>query len=139
MFMATKAGLVGAWRIERRMEDRRGPDGAFHGRGVFTPDSDGLLWRETGEMALESGPSFSAFQSHIWRFRAAGEVKVLFADGRPFHEFSAENASGGHECPPDFYRARYAFDPPDAWRLEWRVTGPRKDQRIISEMVRIRA
>lgn len=138
-WMATKAGLVGAWAIVRRIEDRRGPDGRFAGTGVFSPDGDGLIWRESGVLTIGAAAPFRAAQRHLWRFAAGGGVTVLFADGRAFHGFDPDAPEAEHDCPPDLYRVAYAFDPPDRWRATWRVTGPRKNYRMVSDMTRIRA
>jgi hypothetical protein len=59
---------------------------------------------------------------------------VLFADGRFFHRFDAEDPApaAAHDCPPDLYRVRYDFRPWPRWQAEWRVTGPRKDYAMVS-------
>ena len=59
---------------------------------------------------------------------------VEFEDGRPFHPL---DLSGGacaveHLCGEDRYAGEYVVLGPDALRVAWLVTGPRKRQVIES-------
>ncbi|MEM7267985.1 MAG: DUF6314 family protein [Pseudomonadota bacterium] len=134
MSMATKAGLLGRWRIDRKIENRIGPDAAFTGEGVFEPDAEGLIWRESGRLTT-GGETLTASRVYLWRF--GPRVTVLYEEGAPFHDFDPAEPSARHLCGEDVYEVAYAFTPPDRWRAEWRVTGPAKDYLMISEMTRL--
>ncbi len=124
----------GVWRVERRIEDARGPGGRFEGRAVFAPDgTGGLAYDEEGALVLEGQGPVAATRRYLWRPDGAGRVEVLFADGRAFHGFSlADGAKAEHWCDPDHYRVAYDFAAWPEWRAEWRVSGPRKAYRLWS-------
>lgn len=132
----TTDGLAGHWRLERRIDDRRG-GGVAHldGRAEFAPQSSGLVYRETGRLTLPDGQSFEARQSHLWRFPSRDRVEVYFADGRFFHDFAPGAPEAEHLCGDDLYRVRYAFDAA-GWSTLWQVTGPRKDQSLLTRYSR---
>ena len=136
MGSATKAGLIGRWRIVRRIEDQLGPDATFEGEGVFAPAGDALLWEETGALRMDAGPPMTATRSYRWRF-ADARVFVDYADASPFHDFDPAEPMASHLCGADTYDVIYTFDLPASWTATWRVIGPRKDYVSISEMTRL--
>ena len=124
MVKATKAGLIGLWRIDRHIADARGPDAVFSGRGTFeaAPEDPALLtWREVGTLRIGEAPPMAADRSYRWQFTAQGHVHISFEDGRPFHDFDPHEAapSARHDCPPDIYDVSYDFSRDEEWRSVW--------------------
>ncbi|MGB0928199.1 MAG: DUF6314 family protein [Pikeienuella sp.] len=141
MTLATKAGLLGMWRIDRRIIDARGADGAFCGSAVFSQcpdDTRTLLFSETGTLHIGSQKPVVATRNYQWHFPDQRRIDVRFADGRDFHSFDSTSVpvTAVHHCAPDIYRVEYTFTSPTVWLVKWRVTGPRKDYEMISEMTR---
>lgn len=129
----------GRWRLTRTIQDARaGRPGRFDGVAVFEPGSGGLWYREVGTLTLEGAAPMAASRGYLWRDGGAGTVAVLFEDGRFFHRFDpgAERPEAVHDCAPDTYRVRYDFRDWPAWRVDWRVTGPRKDYAMVSRYER---
>ena len=64
---------------------------------------------------------------------------VRFEDGTLFHRLCLESgvARVRHDCGADRYVGRYHVLDQDRWTLGWRVTGPRKEQRIASLFTRM--
>jgi hypothetical protein len=133
----------GRWHLSRVIEDRRAQSsGQFEGRALFAPQAGklGVLdYFETGEMSYAGQPPMAASRAYIWQ-QAPGGIAVLFDDGRPFHVI--EDTRGApdavHHCDPDLYHVSYDFSRWAAgWRAVWRVQGPRKDYRMVSEYRRI--
>lgn len=128
--MPGRDDFAGAWRIDRRIDDRlAGQAGHFGGTAVLTPDGpDGLDYSEEGTLRLGGGTPLFASRRFLWRF-AKGQVDVRFADGAPFHAFTPEGQGAGtdHPCGADFYRVAYDFSRWPVWSAVWTVTGPRKD------------
>ncbi|MCB2110771.1 MAG: trigger factor [Defluviimonas sp.] len=122
----------GAWRISRRIDDRRGPAARFDGTAVFSPVAGGLFYRETGLLCISGGGSYQAGRCYLWRSGPAGTIVVDHADGRAFHSFCPGREDARHLCGADDYRVRYDFGDWPRWRAEWRVLGPRKDYLMIS-------
>ncbi|HEY9537496.1 MAG TPA: DUF6314 family protein [Kiloniellaceae bacterium] len=124
-----KAFLQGEWSLERRVQDRRAAqDGRLSGAAAFTADGSGLLCREEGRLAIgaHEGP---ALQSYRYVFSTAARAAVHFADGRFFHDLDLTAGAWRctHLCDPDRYDGDFSALSPDAWRVVWRVAGPRKD------------
>jgi hypothetical protein len=125
----------GAWTITRAIEDvRQARIGRLDGRATFTPVPDGLAYREEGQLVLD-GVTYAATRDYLWRDGGAGTIEVLFADGRFFHRFYADEdrPAAVHDCGADQYRVRYDFRRWPRWRAEWRVRGPSKDYGIVSD------
>ena len=140
MSMATKAALIGLWRIDRHIADQRGPDARFTGRGEFCqcPDRlDTLIWIETGQLAIGVHPPIVATRTYRWVF--GDMIEVRFEDGRPFHHFDPGLSipKALHHCQPDIYRVAYHFGLPETWTVTWHVQGPRKDYAMASTMLRL--
>lgn len=128
------ADFEGAWRLEREIDDRlAGRQGRLTGKARFETDGRGLVYREAGELAFPGQPPLSARQTYLWRADGEG-IAVLFGDGRAFHRFDPGETgpSARHDCAPDLYRVTYDFAGWPDWTAVWRVTGPRKDYRMLS-------
>lgn len=144
MSKATKAALIGMWRIDRRILDARGPDAHFTGEMTITESEAApatLSVEESGTLRIGDQTPVLANRTYRWVFRTATSVEVLFDDGRPFHEIdlTSPHPQTRHHCPPDTYDVRYDFRLPDEWRATWTVTGPRKDYVMTSTMTRPQA
>lgn len=126
MGIATEGWFRGLWRIARLVVDGCGEvTAAFAGTCRFEPDSEGLICRESGVLR-HNGSRFRSGRATLWRFPAAGQVEVRFADGRPFHAFTADRPEAVHLCGRDRYAVAYAFDE-DRFISRWAVDGPAKN------------
>ncbi len=127
-----RAYLTGAWRLTRAIEDRRsGQRGRFEGRAVFEAVRGGLIYREEGRLVLGAFETL-AHRAYRYTFPARHLAQVSFEDGRPFHalDLSAGDWAATHRCGRDIYEGAFRAEGPDLWRALWRITGPRKDQRL---------
>lgn len=129
----------GRWQVSRVIEDRRAQsEGRFEGSALFTPHAGtpGVLdYFETGEMSFAGQPSMAASRAYLWQQAPSG-IAVMFDDGRPFHVIEDVGAAPDavHHCDPDLYHVSYDFSGWAAsWRAVWRVQGPRKNYRMVSE------
>lgn len=123
--------FCGEWRVSRSIEsDIAGQSGRFVGRAWFSPDDGGLLYREAGTLTV-GAHKMEAERRYLWR-EDAGEIVVLFDDGKPFHRFAPSKIAASHFCDPDTYNVRYDFAAWPEWSSRWRVTGPRKDYVMTS-------
>ncbi|MFT4793977.1 MAG: hypothetical protein ACJAVR_000253 [Paracoccaceae bacterium] len=107
--------------------------------GAPLPATIHLRWAEEGTLHM-GGTQTRARRVYLWRLSARAMVEVAYEDGRIFHAFAMAPGGGAdvrHDCAPDLYEGVYAFDAPDFWRLTWRVRGPRKDYRMVTEHRRI--
>lgn len=143
MTMATKAGLLGMWRIDRPIVDALGPDAHFTGNIIIRQTEgtlDTLTLAESGYLKIGDQSPVPANRAYSWVFHSPTFVEAFFLDGRPFHniDLATANPKALHECPPDTYRVAYDFRMPDEWRSTWTVTGPRKDYVMTSTMTRPR-
>ena len=127
--------FAGAWRLARRIDDRRaGAEGRLEGRAVFAPGEGGLICDEVGVLTLPGLAPMEARRRYVWREGGPGRIAVFFDDGRPFHDFALGPGAGAeHVCTPDLYRVRYDFTRWPHWRATWAVTGPRKDYISVSD------
>lgn len=133
------AYLAGRWRLERRLEDRAGGrTGSLEGTAQFDPDAEGgLAYREQGRLVLGDFATL-ARQAYRFRFPLPARAEVSFADGRAFHDLDLSDGrwQARHRCGADLYCGRFAALGPERWTAEWRVTGPRKDQRLSAVYLR---
>jgi hypothetical protein len=129
--------LRGEWEITRQIN---GGAGRFEGRARFTSDpaTPGVtLWHEQGWLRLgaHDGPA-----ARTLRIEPApdGAWQVRFADGRPFHPLELAGGSWDvtHLCGADVYRGHFEVQHDDRFTVTWRVTGPHKDDVIVSVYVR---
>ncbi|WP_420711193.1 DUF6314 family protein [Streptomyces sp. NRRL S-337] len=124
--------LSGRWSVERTVHDlRTGTEGRFHGTADFRPDPAGgaLLHVEEGELTWD-GTAYPASRTLRLRPRPDGSADIDFADGRPFHDLdlSTGHWTAVHPCAEDRYEGTFTVRSADEWHLEWRVTGPAKQQ-----------
>ncbi len=108
------------------------------GTAVFTPRVEGeLVYVEEGELSFGSQPPMAATRSYIWSRTDEG-IAVQFEDGRPFHVIDGQKLmpDANHHCDPDLYHVSYDFTSWPDWRAIWRVVGPKKDYRMMSEYKR---
>ena len=132
------APFRGRWDIRRDIFDLDSNwTGRFTGFGLFEPTATGLAYAEEGELRFAGLPPFRATRGYHYRPDGT-EVVVEFEDGRFFHRFDPAHSGtqATHWCDPDTYDVRYVFDWPDRWRAEWRVEGPRKDYRMVTNYSR---
>jgi hypothetical protein len=131
--------LSGRWTVHRRLMDRRcGREGDFAGTASFEPEADRLKWSEAGRLRFggHEGPAGR-------RLSIAGGPdgwRVEFDDGRPFHplDLATGACTVEHRCGDDLYVGTYRLLGPDALDVDWRVTGPHKDQEIHTTYRRVR-
>jgi Family of unknown function (DUF6314) len=127
------AWLPGEWTVTRVINDGAGH---FEGRVSFAKDPDSpvsLIWHEHGRLRL-AGHDGPAGRTLRLEPAATGAWEVRFADGRPFHPLDLASGSDDvtHLCGADTYHGRYAVEGRDRFTVTWRVTGPRKDDLIVS-------
>lgn len=130
----------GRWVLSRVVKDEHGgAEGHLTGEAVFTPQGAGrLLYEETGTLRYASQPPMAATRRYVWVAVEEG-IEVLFEDERPFHviEQGRSMPDANHHCDPDLYHVSYDFTRWPAWSSTWRVVGPRKDYRMVSEYTRL--
>ncbi|MET9859630.1 DUF6314 family protein [Streptomyces smyrnaeus] len=138
--------LAGLWSIERIVIDRRTEtEGSFRGSAEFraadaadaaeaagAPEG-ALLHREEGQLTW-GGRTYPATRVLRLLPRPDGTAEVTFADGRHFHELDLRSGDWSvvHPCAADRYEGRFTVCSPDEWHLQWRITGPAKDQLLQS-------
>jgi hypothetical protein len=127
--------LLGDWRLARRVLDRRtGQFGRVTGSLELTVQGSIVRWVERGELAWAGSLFEVSRELHI--VPHLGGWNVCFSDGRLFHPWRP----GGvveHPCAADVYRGLIVAD--STWtrlRVLWDVTGPTKQQRIVTRCVR---
>ncbi|HVX42532.1 MAG TPA: DUF6314 family protein [Mycobacteriales bacterium] len=127
--------LAGTWSLDRRVQDRStGASGCVHGELVISRAGDELSWDESGQLTWAGR---TAPVSRSLRLRPdAGQWWMFFADGRPFHPWRP-GLEVVHECRPDTYRGTVTVHP-DGRRMRtvWSVTGPNKDQLLVTRLRR---
>lgn len=65
---------------------------------------------------------------------------MRFDDGRPFHplDLRAGRADVEHLCGSDTYRGTYVVAGAEAFSTRWRVTGPGRDDAIVTAYRKLR-
>lgn len=129
--------LEGRWQLSRTIMDARaGLTGQFKGKATWMPDGHGLVQEEHGVLRYGDATPMQATRRYLWR--ADGDVlKVLFEDGRPFHDVPIHGQEALHDCPPDTYRVCYTFDGSNQFSTRWHVKGPRKDAVLTTHFTRL--
>lgn len=127
---ALPAWLAGEWSVERDIDGGRG---RFTGTATFAPDGpDGAVrWSEEGDLELDGHRG----TARRVLFLHPGEPwEVRFDDGLPFHplDLSGGPCSVVHLCGPDTYRGTYDPRSDDELVVSWSVTGPGRDDTIVS-------
>lgn len=127
----------GEWTFEREIDDGlNGQKGSATGQASFEVSECGLTWTEHGELHM-NGHSFDASRK-LEIVCDTGGWLVRFDDGRPFHplDLSDGRCAVGHPCRDDFYSGEFTSTAA-GFATDWRVTGPRKDQHIVTTYRRI--
>lgn len=127
----TPTDLLGRWSLERRVHDRRvGRFGRVAGTVAFVRDGDAVRWLERGTFTWDGRDV--EVSRELLVVPGTDGWNVRFDDGRDFHPWQPGRAVT-HPCRADVYCGLVDVD--DArtrLRVLWDVTGPEKDQRIIS-------
>lgn len=129
MTLLGPADFNGIFTFERQIEDHlSGQHVLASGEATWTQGGDGVLYQERGQMVMPGQAPMTAERRYIWIFEA-GRVRVLFEDGRAFHEFTpvGQGEGSAHLCGGDLYQVAYDFRAFPEWRADWAVKGPRKD------------
>lgn len=131
------ADFAGSWDVTRRITDFLGADGSFTGTARFDADDAGLAYHEQGWLRIGDGAALAAERRYLWRGEGS-LIAVHFDDSRLFHRFDPRDGApeARHDCAPDLYLATYEFADWPRWQVEWRVTGPRKDYRMVTRYLR---
>ena len=127
------AFLLGRWRVTRTIN---GGEGSFSGLAQFSEDdATGLWWRETGRLRLGAHDGTARRALAVTPTDRPGVWQVRFDTGAPFHllDLRAGHWEAEHRCGPDTYRGRFVCDGPDRLTATWRVTGPDRDDTIVSD------
>jgi hypothetical protein len=127
----TLSDFLGRWAFERAIEHADGSRATVTGRATFTPDGDGLLQEEIGQMSLGGAPPLTTTRRYLWR----GGLAVRFDDGRAFHTVPPDGGRAEHWCEPDRYIVSYDFSRWPKWTTTWTVRGPRKDYRMVTHYI----
>jgi hypothetical protein len=138
MFIPRLSDFEGEWALDRQIEDRLlDAPVRFQGRAIFRPDGEGYRYQEVGQMTIGDAAPMEARRAYLW-FQRDGRIVVTHDDGRPFHDFDPADPVARHVCTPDDYRVRYDFSGWPDWSATWRVSGPRKNYRLVSRYSRLR-
>ena len=131
----------GTWEIHRDIEDRMSnQNGTLDGTATLSPGGfeGGMIYRETGGLNLgEDSDTMEATRIYLWNAHPSG-IAVFFQDGKPFHviEMDRSMPDAQHHCAPDMYHVVYDFNKWPNWNVQWRVRGPRKDYRMVTNYKR---
>jgi hypothetical protein len=123
------------WQLERRLVDRRaGNFGRVTGWLELTLVGSVVHWLELGTLTWGGHGYEVTRELHIMPDDDGWEVR--FVDGRAFHAWHPGEVVE-HPCRADLYRGLIVVDPTRThMRVLWDVTGPDKDQRIVTRCVR---
>lgn len=141
--MDLRAYLIGRWRVERRVRDRRFrtdglfTDGLFTGEACFSGDGAQLRFEETGVLRFGDYVG-QARRAATYEFTAPHKAVVRFEHGGLFHDLDLSRGLWRvlHPCGSDLYRGRIAARSGACWQTAWRVSGPRKDQIMLATHLR---
>lgn len=133
------AYLVGTWRIERVVADRRADaKHSMAGTAWYMRARDGLHYAERVRWTAPDGQLLDGHRRYWLVATGPWAAEVRFEDGRLFHplDLRTGRAAVQHTCAPDHYAGWYALDGRDRHRTGWTVTGPRKDLVIATTYTR---
>lgn len=119
----------GVFLLHRQIAHANAPPATFTGKAVWTPKGDGLSYHETGLLEIRGHQPMPSERRYFW----APDLRIYFDDGRFFHQVPASGGSAAHWCDPDQYSATYDFMNWPAFQVVWRVKGPAKDYRMVSQ------
>lgn len=124
--------LLGRWRIEREVDDRRaGERHAIDGVLEITDEGDRLRWEE--RMVWHRPAGDVDVRRGLWLVPTDDGWWVRFEDGRDFHPWRPGEAVV-HPCAPDTYAGEVGGDV-RRWVVTWRATGPAKDYTMTSVLM----
>ena len=132
--------LRGAWSFEREIDNGV----TVLGRAKLAPAGDGHLhYHEDGRMQLPGGGELASYADYLFT-QQGGRLSLLFREEPPrlFQSFDLQARHGTleaksiHDCPPDLYRSRIAFQSDGTWSLQHAVTGPRKAYVSVTRYIR---
>jgi len=87
-----------------------------------------LRYQETGELTIAGHLPVTASRGYIWH----PDLTVHFDDGRHFHSVPPLGGQSAHSCDPDQYEVTYDFSDWPEFRVDWQVSGPRKNYAMFS-------
>ncbi|MEM9637919.1 MAG: DUF6314 family protein [Pseudomonadota bacterium] len=122
------ADFEGSWRLERHIAHADGTEARFDGVAVWSADSRGLAYHESGSLRITDAPAMQAERRYLW----TADLDVYFEDGRFFHRVPDAGGEADHWCDPDRYVVRYDFSSWPAFTAVWQVSGPKKCYRLRS-------
>ncbi|WP_299848702.1 DUF6314 family protein [uncultured Roseovarius sp.] len=123
----------GKWRLKRQITPATTPPGQFLGVATWSRAAHGLTYHEMGELQIAGHPAMSAERCYLWQ----SDLSVWFDDGRFFHHVPAVGGETSHWCDPDQYNGIYDFSNWPRFSVTWRVKGPAKDYRMVSDYDRL--
>jgi hypothetical protein len=125
--------LLGSWWLRRRLLDRRlGEHGGVVGTLTLASHGSEVRWLERGELCWQ-GRRVPVFRELRLTEDEDG-WQVRFADGRAFHPWRLDQVVH-HPCRDDLYCGLIRATR-ERLRTLWDVTGPGKDQRILTSCTR---
>ena len=137
--------LLGNWRLERSIEDRRAEvTGSFTGVASLTctapaGGSSGrrATYRETGRLSFGRyrGPAARGLE---YVEQPDGTVLLCFTDGRPYIEVDLRTGACArvHDCGADRYEIRFDVLADGVLEERWLVRGPSKDYESLTTLTR---
>lgn len=132
--------LCGQWSLRRRVADRlNGLTGVVRGALAITREGDAIAWLEHGAFqwrdAAGAWREVPVRRKYLLR-TTDGQWWMHFEDGRAFHPWCPDEPVE-HPCADDLYQGLVHVDPGcRTMRTLWNVTGPAKDQRLVTRLVR---
>lgn len=135
--------LLGAWRLDRSIEDHRsGTRGTFSGHAtLMQPDARAdprASYEERGQLRFGAHAG-EARRCLDYRGQEGGVVLVHFCDGRPFVELDLRQGSCRrvHPCGTDRYEITTVVRSETTVEERWRVRGPEKDYAAVTAWTRL--
>jgi hypothetical protein len=128
--------LIGRWSLTRRLHDRTTDQrGRVHGTLELSLGRDGVSWWEQGTLHWAGVTRPVSRRLHLEP--GPDGWLVRFSDGRVFHPWRPGEPVE-HPCRADLYRGIVVVSPDrQELRTLWDVTGPAKDQRLLTRCRRI--
>jgi hypothetical protein len=128
--------FAGKWSLTRTIEDRFSKQsGRLSGTALIEPGGfeNGYIYREEGKLSLDGAAEMEAVRVYLWAPHKRG-ISVHFKDGRDFHVIELDRLmpDAMHHCAPDMYHVSYDFNDWPEWSSTWRVMGPKKDYRMLT-------
>jgi hypothetical protein len=132
--------LLGEWRLERTISGQ----GQMSGTASFqSAENRRVLYRESGELLLESGTRLHGEQRYFYERTDGGFAVYFHGTGELFEQvILAVDAAGDwigraeHLCVADVYASEYLFRVDGTFEVRHQVRGPRKDYTIRTVYVR---